>query len=166
MSTSTTTQTRPSPITAIRAFCRECDPEPRAAYLRCPIIECPAWRFRTGNINRVVGGKGLACLPEALSRAINAPKSPAFGEARGKILMAEAQAKADGKPHVSDVELWGPDFWPGYKAGERPVRGIGRYCASCVGGARQVRSSCCSPDCALAPFRFGRRPRPGDVAQR
>ena len=157
---------RPSPTKACRAFCRLCLPEPKGEYLRCPTIECPLWRFRTGNINRVVGSKSLASLPDALSRAMKAPKSPAFGEARGKILMAEAQAKADGKPHVSDVELWGPDFWPGYKAGERPVRGIGRYCASCVGGARQVRSSCCSPDCALAPFRFGRRPRPGDVAQR
>jgi len=152
---------RPSPTKACRAFCRLCLPEPKGEYLRCPTIECPLWRFRTGNINRVVGSKSLASLPDALSRAMKAPKSPAFGEARAKILMAEAQVKADGKPHVSDVEWWGPDHWPGYRTGERAVRAIRRMCVDCC-GTRDVKTTCCSPDCALAPFRFGRRPRPGD----
>jgi len=30
-----------SPVAAIRAHCRECLPEPKGEYLRCPTVDCP-----------------------------------------------------------------------------------------------------------------------------
>ena len=46
------------PHQAIRAFCRECDPEPRAAYLRCQERGCPLWRHRCGSPARYGRGTG------------------------------------------------------------------------------------------------------------
>jgi len=148
-----------TPLRVIRQHCRQCLPEPRGEYLRCPTIECPLWRFRVGNVNRF-GRGGFARAADAHSCASKSPKTSATAEARAKILMAEARAKLGGKPHVDGVEWWGPDSWPGYKAGERAVRAIGRTCHHCMGDAKPAE--CCSPNCALARFRFGRQPRPGD----
>jgi len=159
---------KPSVIRAIRLHCRECIPEPKGAYLRCPTIECPAWRFRVGN-PRLFGnpaqyrGAALRKAVQASPRASQAHRRPAVAEARANLLMAEAQAKTDGTPHVSGVEVWGPDFWPGYKVGERAVQAIRRICIHCC-GTRDVAGTCCSPNCTLSEFRHGRYPRPGDAA--
>jgi len=161
MSTSTTTQTRPSPITAIRAFCRECDPEPRAAHLLCDISDCPLFRFRDG---RDPDGrrKGRPANLRSFARGTSGtfPAGIASDSQTGILRPAHpAIDKSEGKPHLLS--------WPfgelGFRDHERPLKAIRRMCIDCC-GTRDVAGTCCSPNCALAPYRFGRRPRPGDVA--
>jgi len=162
MTTQPTTTTRLSALRAIRAFCRQCDSEPRGAYLRCDVRDCPLWRHRMGNPQRF-GKGGFARASHAHSRALNEAKTSLVAQARAKVVATDSEAKTTGKRHFTSSEWW-PHGQLEYRPGERAVRAIGRHCADCCGGARQVRTSCCSPACALAPFRLGRWPRPTDAA--
>jgi len=146
-----------SPIRAIRAFCRECDPEPPGAFLRCDVRDCALWRHRCGSGNRL----GKACgrkfaVSTTRPGALSPRKGVAQARARLLILATEAEAKSTGKRHFTSSEWW-PHGELEYKPGERAVRAVGRHCGDCCGGAREVKTSCCSPACPLAPFRFGRR---------
>jgi len=147
-----------SPVAAIRAHCSECLPEPKGEYLRCPTVDCPCWRFRTGNINRAGQGH-FARLHDAHSRAGISPKTSAFAAARAKILATDSEARLAGKWHFTS-----PEWWPygelDYRPGERAVRAIARKCRDCMGDLRPA--DCCSPGCAIFPYRYGRRPRAKD----
>ncbi|HUS58881.1 MAG TPA: hypothetical protein VM141_09535 [Planctomycetota bacterium] len=150
-----------SPTAAIRAFCRQCHPEPRGEYLRCSTVDCPLWRHRAGNPSRF-GKGGFANAADAHSRAVKCTKTSLVAGARLLILQTEAEVISTGKTQLSNVDCW-PYGELTYKAGERPLLAIKRHCADCMGGVRAIKA-CCSPNCALAPYRFGRRPRPTDKA--
>jgi len=120
-------------------------PEPRGAYLRCEVKDCPLWRFRAGNPHRY-GSSPRNSFED---------RSSSVARARAKILEADAEAKLTGKRHMSDTSWW-PFGYLDYVAGESARRAIRRHCADCMGGARQVKD-CCSPNCPLFPYRLRRR---------
>jgi len=141
---------------AIREFCRQCMPEPKAEYLRCRTVDCPLWRFRTGNPNRA-GAKGSSAAQYASRSPINPHSFASHAAARVKVAKVEAEVKETGKTQSSDVGFW-PYGVLAYKAGERPLRAIKRHCADCMGSVPAIKD-CCSPNCTLFNFRFGRRPK-------
>lgn len=151
---------RPSPSKAWRRFCMQCDSEPRGAYLRCTEMDCPGWRFRTGNINRA-GKGGLARRSGGNSTGEISSGSSALRLARARILEAERDAKATGKTLVIYGESWPYDRL-GYKAGETARAAARRHCRHCMGDLRIA--DCTSPDCALYPITHRSSPESAAVA--
>ena len=151
-----------SPLRAIREHCHECMPEPRGAYLRCDTVDCPLWRHRAGSPARYGRDRRSRIVLAQESVQVLPRKSSALDHARLLILETDSEAKATGKGHFTPTDYW-PFGYLGYRPGERALKAVARMCRDCC-GTPDVAGTCCSPNCALAPYRFGRRPRLGDVA--